>query len=101
MTHYNENPGIVRCDVFKPGGKWYETIALDMSDFYHALSPFDAVALAVEKANHYKLGQWNFVVSVPYHHSAYPVMIPDRVSPERVLEDAHRGIEFMKKEGIR
>ncbi len=23
MTHYAENPGSVRVEFFKPGGKWY------------------------------------------------------------------------------
>ena len=34
MTHYNDNPGVVRVDYFKPSGKWYMTEAHDMSDYW-------------------------------------------------------------------
>lgn len=34
MTHFSLNPGHVRVDQFKPGGKWYQTFQIDMSNYY-------------------------------------------------------------------
>lgn len=57
MTHYNENPGIVRCEVFKANGKWYDTVALDMTEYYKTtITPIDAVILAIDDNGHYKCG---------------------------------------------
>lgn len=98
--NYSDNPGNVMCDVFKPGGKWYERITLNMSGYYaETITPFDAVVLALKDANHYKLGDWNFYVPDPYHHNAYPVMVPAHgEAAAQWVPDALRCREYMRKE---
>lgn len=72
---YSENPGMVRVDFFKPGGKWYMTEELDMSDFWDfGIIPHDAVVAALE-AKGRNLKHFTRVVLKPYHRSAYPVML--------------------------
>ena len=34
MTHYSNRPGNVRVDFFKPSGKWYTTVEMNMEDYY-------------------------------------------------------------------
>lgn len=77
--NYSADPGMVRADVFKPDGKWYETIALDMGAYYNSgIAPHYAVHQALLDANHYKPEKWIIVVPEPYHVSAYPVLLgPD------------------------
>lgn len=73
--NYTLNPGSVRCDIFKPSGKRYDTIALDMSNYYDAVTANEAVRLALKDANHYQPEQWLIVVTNPYHHSDIPVLL--------------------------
>jgi hypothetical protein len=82
MTNYNDNPGMVRFDFFRPeSGKWYMTEALDMSDHWHAPTVYDAVRLTLADSRHKDLSHWVISVLEPYHHSAYPIlMTPGRGS---------------------
>ena len=84
MTHYSENPGMVRVDYFRPSGKWYMTEAVDMSDDWDEPFIHDAVALAlgrhwvkshggVERRDRWQ--QFTVVVLEPYHRNAYPIML--------------------------
>ena len=74
--NYTENSGSVRMDVFKPDGKWYETVALDMGAYYNTgITPHHAVHEALLEANHYLPDRWIIVVPEPYHVSAYPVLL--------------------------
>jgi hypothetical protein len=74
MTHYNDNPGMVRVDYFKESGKWYMTEAHDMSDFYDELSIYTAVEKMLVRDGRY-LRHFHILVMEPYHRNAYPVMI--------------------------
>ena len=97
MTHYSSNPGIVRCDVFKADGKWYETIPLDMSEYYSStLNPIEAAALAIRDFNHYKIGQWSFSIPEPFHKHAYPVLITSNTDPEELIHSAIRGQDYLR-----
>ncbi|MDF2915877.1 MAG: hypothetical protein K0S70_94 [Microbacterium sp.] len=74
MTHYTDNPGMVRVDYYKPGGKWYMTEAHDMSEFYDDSDIHEAVRQMLKKADRY-LPHFTIVVQEPYHRNAYPVML--------------------------
>jgi hypothetical protein len=83
MTHFSENPGMVRVDYFKPSGKWYMTEAIDMSEFWdHGIIPNEAVKKALDASRPKREPGWwrqfTVVVTEPYHKSAYPVMIVSR-----------------------
>lgn len=98
--HYSNRPNHVMCDVFKPSGKWYERIELEMPMEHYGLTlnPFDAVVLAIVDAGHYPLGKWIFYVPEPYHTHAYPVMIPAENSADQMVADAKKGMEYMRKQ---
>lgn len=74
MTHYANNPGMVRVDYFKPSGKWYMTEAHDMSGYYNEPDIFLAVEKALRDAGRWK-PHFTIVVMEPYHKNAYPIMI--------------------------
>jgi hypothetical protein len=86
-VHYSENSGSVRVDRFKESGKWYDTFALDMSEYYdHGIIPHDAVRTALDKEMAKNFNRDNFVegwlnqggffvILEPYHKNAYPVVL--------------------------
>lgn len=80
MTHYNDNPGMVRVDYFKPGGKWYMTEAIEMPDAeYSAPNIHEAVRRSLDASRPDREPGWwsqfTVVVLEPYHQHAHPVMI--------------------------
>ena len=75
MTHYNDNPGVVRVDYFKPSGKWYMTEAHDMSDYWDEPDIYRAVESTLRRDGRF-LRHFDIVVLEPYHRNPYPVMIP-------------------------
>ena len=94
MTHYSEQPGHVRCDQFRVGGKWYQTFTIDMSEMYwgpphHDGDPLDRhrdvrgdlIHSAVRRAVEAKLGRpikddgMVYVVLDPYHENSHPIML--------------------------
>lgn len=74
MTHYSDNPGMVRVDYFRPSGKWYMTEAHDMTGYYDTSDPYSAVEQALRDAGRW-LPHFTIVVREPYHQYSYPVMI--------------------------
>lgn len=82
MTHYSDNPGSVRMDLYKPGGKWYATEELIMGEHYEG-SIFDAVEAALVRTFGEKIAAsyrqaYIIVVAEPYHLHAHPVtLIPE------------------------
>lgn len=80
---YTGQEGMVRADRFRPSGKWYDTFALDMSEFYAEPLIHDALDLAIR--DHQKGHQghpcatpddpgWFIVVAEPYHQHAHPIV---------------------------
>lgn len=78
MTHYSDNPGMVRVDFFKPSGKWYMTEAHDMSGYYDSPEAHLGIErmLSVSRDGRpYWWRQFTVVVSEPHHKNAHPQMI--------------------------
>ena len=83
MTHYSENPNMVRVDYWKESGKWYMTEAVDMDNVYQV--PLVQVAVEVAMNDHWEKtrspdrrqawNQFTITVTEPYHMNAYPVMV--------------------------
>ena len=71
---YAVGDNMVRVDQFKPRGKWYQTLAIDMSGLYDSESPHFAVRSALIAAGH-NIEQWTYVCLEPYHRHSYPVML--------------------------
>lgn len=72
---YAVDEGIVRADRFKPSGKWYDSIALDMSQNYNDNLIHNAVKASAERQD-VKLDEgWTLVVLEPYHVHSHPVII--------------------------
>ena len=81
--HYSDRPEMVRVDRFKPGGKWYDTFALDMEAHWddtvdgHYVTVADRVKAALADAGiDVDTSIFNYVVLDPYTKDGYPVMIP-------------------------
>lgn len=73
--HYSNNPGKVRVDYFKPSGKWYETLEVDMTGYYDAWNVREAVRLAVtHQYESFSFDDWTVVCLEPYHKFSHPVM---------------------------
>lgn len=72
---YSMNDGVVRADRFKPSGKWYDSIALDMSRHYNAVLIHNAVLNAMEDQGVKLEPGWSIVVLEPYHKHSHPVML--------------------------
>lgn len=81
MTHYSDNPGMVRVDYFKPGGKWYMTEAHNMSAYYNVPSIHDAVREMLVAEGRW-LPHFTIVVLEPYHQHAHPVMFVAKAEDE-------------------
>lgn len=80
MTHYSENPGMVRVDYFKPGGKWYMTEAHDMYDYWDSpkrlgLTLHEAIEEMLRRDDAWR-PHFTIVILQPYHVNSHPVMIP-------------------------
>lgn len=77
MSNYSVNPGMVRVDFFKPGGKWYMTEAWNMTGFWDEITPVDAVEKMLERDERGAalLKQFIVVVLQPYHRLEYPVCL--------------------------
>jgi len=74
-VNFSNNPGSVRVDYFKTRGKWYETLEVDMSNYYNEPIIHDAVRKAVmEKHPNFKFEEWIVVCLEPYHVNSHPVM---------------------------
>lgn len=88
--HYSQNPGHVRCEQFKTNGKWYQTLELDMHQYYWgggercpkgarfyllheavALALFDKKGYDAESARTENEG-WVYTVLDPYHENGFP-----------------------------
>ena len=86
MTNFSNNPGHVRVEFFKPGGKWYMTEQWDMSNYYkRGATPIDAVLemLNASERGRKLLPQFIIVVQDPYHDLAYPVcLVPGKQEHE-------------------
>jgi len=77
---YTENDGMVRVDFFKPSGKWYITLSVDLSEFYDEPSIHEAFAKALRK--HFSdlghpdmLSDMDAVCPEPFHKHGHPVII--------------------------
>lgn len=81
MTHYSNDEGMVRIDRFKPSGKWYDTVAADMTGLYNWTDLSSAVFRAWQEAGggdttSRQLEEgWSIVCLEPYHRHACPIMI--------------------------
>lgn len=88
MSHYSNNPGRVRVDLFKPGGKWYATGSIDMGAFYGSTLTHEAVYAGccaspdgregwpvVSTPDEWLREDGTIVCLAPYHVHAHPVML--------------------------
>jgi hypothetical protein len=76
--NYSDEEAMVRVDIFKPSGKWYETFAMKRCDYNGGPTIMDVVEGSLLNAgmgNSYK--GWTFVCLEPYHKHAYPLMLTD------------------------
>lgn len=74
MSHYSENPAHCRVDIFKPSGKWYMTITLDLTGLYEHNDIHEAIKMAGGPKLELDLG-WTAVCLDPYHQHSHPIML--------------------------
>lgn len=83
MTHYIEDPTMVRVDVFKKSGKWYTTLAIKWLyyGFEEGKENLLIQEIFVESLEKDKFGKrylssdYILVCLEPYHTHAYPLML--------------------------
>lgn len=82
---YSPDDYHVRCDVFKPSGKWYATVCLDMAGHYEDIRvslPELVRNLFMAQLNKGSYRGFWIVVLEPCHIQSYPVMIKIPEDPE-------------------
>lgn len=78
MSNYSENEGSCRASLFKPSGKWYQDLAIDMSAFYNEPDIHMAIRCAFEQTARTLQSDWKLVVLDPYHKNSHPIMLIGR-----------------------
>ena len=86
MTNYSNDPRQCRVDIFKPSGKWYETITVCFN--HYAFQNEDGSPNLIEEAFKKALKEsdsrdfesenydgWKFVCLEPYHEYSHPQML--------------------------
>ena len=74
MGNYSNSDSSVRVDLFKPRGKWYETIAMEWTGGYKGVMIHEAfensliAAIGKEKAD-----QFDAICLEPYHEHSHPI----------------------------
>lgn len=71
---FTTKEGMVRVDQFKPRGKWYQTLEVDMSKHYRASSIHEALKDCLLRDGH-SLEDWIYVCLEPYHEYSHPIML--------------------------
>jgi len=93
MTHYSDNPGMVRVDYWKPSGKWYMTEAVQWTGRYNGKDALIHEAFADSLAAHFKgrvLDDFRATCLEPYHEHAHPISLDLRRVPEIIRERDER-----------
>lgn len=101
MTNYSKYSSHVRVERFKPGGKWYDTWEVDMTNYWRQdaikieelgditlpgtwAAVYFAIINEMKKLKSYKdytpkelyqaFSRWTWVCLEPYHEHVYPIM---------------------------
>lgn len=72
---YSKNNAHVRADIFKPSGKWYQTVMLDMSGQYWEADIYAAIRNAMTSSKIKLEPNWIMIVLEPNHYNKHPVML--------------------------
>jgi hypothetical protein len=72
---YAISDSVVRADRFKPSGKWYDSIALEMGDFFERNGIHEAIKAAMLRQGVALEKDWSLVVLDPYHKHSHPIML--------------------------
>lgn len=79
MSHYSNDPSMVRVDFFKETGKWYTTEAIKWDTYRTDMENFEMLPEILARCINQQIGdRLNEMVAVclePYHEHSYPVMI--------------------------
>lgn len=78
MTHYNDNPNMVRVDFFKSSGKWYTTEMVEWLHWSRETLIHNAFKMALRK--HFendpdRLSDMDAICLEPYHELEHPLCI--------------------------
>lgn len=78
MSHYSNNPAMVRVDFFKESGKWYTTEQMEMLGGWDKETlVHDVFIKALGRAFPEHYHEFTAVCLEPYHENAYPLMVKD------------------------
>jgi hypothetical protein len=73
MSNYSINESSVRVDLFRPSGKWYDSVAICEADF-KGCSVEDSVKAVFTKLYGNRYQGMTLVCLNPYHEHSCPVM---------------------------
>lgn len=65
---------MVRVDQFKPNGKWYQTLSINMNNLYDHHCVHEALKIALQNDGR-DVERWTYVCLEPYHKHSHPVML--------------------------
>lgn len=76
MGNYSANDGSVQVSVFKPSGKWYTDIAVDMTGVFNHPSIHDGLEQVMRFQGHSSyVDNYICVCLNPYHRHSHPIML--------------------------
>lgn len=83
MSHYSDDPAMVRVDFFKPSGKWYTTEAVKWTGAYRMEDEGGELlhdAFKHSLIDHFentprRLSEMDAICLEPYHQLSHPIMI--------------------------
>ena len=74
---YSSEPDMVRVDIFKPSGKWYDTIDMKWVDYDGPLLHDTFTASLIKGGMSGRYQGFMMICLEPYHKHAYPIMIKE------------------------
>ena len=77
MSHYSDDPAMVRVDFFKESGKWYTTEAVKWTGGYKDCLIHDAFAQSLRDhfAEKRRLSDMRAICLEPYHEHSHPISL--------------------------
>jgi len=72
---YSVDNTIVRVDFFRPGGKWYESVAVKWTGGYDNVDMKEAFIKSLKDTLHGRLSGMTAVCLEPCHRYSHPIML--------------------------
>ena len=75
MSHYSDDPAMVRVNFFKQSGKWYTTEAVKWTGGYNTQLIHDTFKKSLRNHLGNRLTEMDAICLKPYHKHSHPIQI--------------------------